>query len=158
MAAHKGVARLASLYATLERMRSVELRAAATAVEDVACAAAIAATVRGSQIENARAAMATGRRDEWQVAETMRSVLEVRMKRLAVLRAEREADLDAAVAAHRASRLEMEQMERVVERRQAMTRLEDGRRAQAESDDRFASRRSWERPKMLREADEEPLM
>ncbi len=144
MAARKGVARLAELYAMVEQMRSMELRAAANAVEDIACALAIAATVRGSQIADARAALAGGQREEWQVAETARGVVEAQIARLATLRVQREATLDEAVAAHRASRLEMQQMERIVERRRAVLLVEEDRRAQVESDDRFASRRAWE--------------
>jgi hypothetical protein len=122
------------------------------------CAASIAKVVRESQVADARAAMATGQREAWQVAETTRGVVEARMARLARVRIEREAALDEAVSTHRASRLDMEQMESVVERRRAMAMLEAGRRAQMESDDRFASRRAWERPKMLQASNEEPLM
>jgi hypothetical protein len=143
MAARKGVARLASLYGMMERMRSLELRVAAGAVDDVVCSAAIAATVRESQIAEARAAMASGRREDWQVAETTRGVIEARMVRLAALRAEREAALERAVAEHQVSRLNMEQMDRVVGRARAQMSAEEDRRVQAESDDRFASRRAW---------------
>ena len=83
MAARKGVARLASLYGMMERMRSLELRVAAGAVDDVVCLAAIAATVRENQIADARAAMASGRREDWQVAQTTRGVIEARMVRIA---------------------------------------------------------------------------
>jgi len=143
MAAQKSFARLATLYAMMERMRSVELRVAAGAVEDVVCSAAIAATVRENQIADGRVAMASGRRDEWQVAQTARAVVEARMVRLATLRAEREIALEKAVQMHRASRLKMEQMDRVVDRTRTHLSLEESRRSQAESDDRFASRRAW---------------
>ena len=143
MAARKGVARLASLYGMMERMRSLELRVAAGAVDDVVCLAAIAATVRESQIADARAAMASGRREDWQVAQTTRGVIEARMVRLAALRVEREDTLDRAVAEHRVSRLNMEQMDRVLERSRVQMSAEEDRRSQAESDDRFASRRAW---------------
>jgi hypothetical protein len=143
MAAQKSVARLALLYGMMERMRSVELRVAAGAVEDVACSAAIARKVRENQIAEGRAAMANGRREAWQVAETTRGVNEARIVRLAMLRAEREIILEQAVQVHRASRLNMEQMDRVVDRARTQAEMENGRRLQAESDDRFASRRAW---------------
>ena len=145
MAARKGVARLASLYGMTERVRSVELRVAAGAVEAVACSVAIAATVRERQITEARTAMANGRREEWQVAETTRGVVEAGIVRLAKLRVEREAVLEDAVQRHRISRLNMEQMDRVVDRARAQETLQESRRSQAESDDRFASRRAWKR-------------
>jgi hypothetical protein len=147
MAARKGVARLASLYGMMERMRSVELRVAAVAVADVVCSAAVAATLRESQIADARAAMATGCREEWQVAETTRGVIETRMVRLAALRVECQDALDEAVAVHRVSRMNMEQMNRVLERSRAELMGDESRRAQAESDDRFAARLAWERSK-----------
>jgi hypothetical protein len=143
MAAKKGVARLASLYGMMEQMRSVELRTAASAVEDVVCSAAIAATVRESQITEARTAMATGHREDWQVAETARSVVEARIVRLATIRAERESAMEEAALRHRVSRLAMEQMDRVVDRARLQEAMQEGRRSQAESDDRFASRRAW---------------
>ena len=143
MATQKGVVRLASLYTMMERMRSVELRVAAGAVEDVAYSAAIAATARESQIADARAAMSTGRREEWQVAETTRAVVEARIVRLAKLQAEREIILADAALRHRMSRLNMEQMDRVVDRNRTQAGRREERRLQAESDDRFASRRAW---------------
>lgn len=143
MAAQKGVVRLASLYGMMERLRSVELRAAAGAVEDVACSAAIAADVREGQIMDARTAMATGSREEWQVAETTRGVVEARIERLEKLRAERAAAFEDAAHRHRISRVKMEQMDRVVDRSRAREAVQQGRRSQAESDDRFASRRAW---------------
>ncbi len=148
MAAQKGVARLASLYGMIERMRSVELRAAAGEVEDVACSAAIAATVRESQIADARAAIATGCREDWQVAETTRGVVEARIVRLATMRAEREAALAKAAQRHRMSRLTMEQMDSVVDRARMQEAIQEDRRSQAESDDRFASRRAWTRSRV----------
>ena len=145
MAAKMGVDRMAAVYGMLEQMRSVELRAATIAVEDVACSAAIAATLRESQIAGAREAMATGCREEWQISETARGVIEARMDRLARVRAEREAALIQAQRVHRESRLSMEQIQRVVDQARLQLSMEETRRTQAESDDRFASRRAWSR-------------
>ena len=143
MAAQKGIARLATLYGTIERMRSLELLVAAEAVDDVACSAAIAATVRRGQVADARAAMASGRREEWQVAETTRSVVEARIMRLNALRKERETTLAEASERHRISRMNMEQMDRAAERKRTLDAMQEDRSSQAESDDRFASRRAW---------------
>ena len=153
MATQKGVVRLASLYTMMERMRSVELRVAAGAMEDVAYSAAIAATARESQIADARAAMSTGRREEWQVAETTRAVVEARIVRLAKLQAEREIILADAALRHRMSRLNMEQMDRIVDRTRSQEGVLEDRRLQAESDDRFASRRAWMRTKLAADSE-----
>ena len=143
MAAQKSVARLATLYGMIERMRSVELSIAAGAVQDAACAAAIASTTRAGHIDNGRSAMATGQREEWQVAETSRGVVETRIVRLATVRKECEGTLLDAEVRHHASRMDMERMHRVVEVARTRAAMREDRRAQSESDDRFASRRAW---------------
>jgi hypothetical protein len=57
--------------------------------------------------------------------------------------AERRVALEAAVEAHLASRVEARQVEGLLERVRVREKREAERRAQAESDDRFLSRRSW---------------
>lgn len=136
--------RLASLYATLERIRSAELRVAESEVDDAAFSAAIAGAASENQRDTSRQALASGEREEWQIAETARSAIEMRIVRLARLRIECEATRDAAVMRHRLSRLQVEQMDSVAERRQAREALEETRQQQAESDDRFAARRAWQ--------------
>ena len=147
MAATKSLARIAKVYGLVERMRSLELRMAADAVSEVEFAAAVAAATRYNQVAGARAALVAGNREEWSVAEVTLRVEEIRMQRLAELRVKREAKLAEAVSLHRESRLEMEQMERVVELKRAAAAIEEGRRTQAMADDRFASRSAWKRMK-----------
>ena len=151
MQAQKGLVRIASLYAMLERMRSVEVLIANGAVEDVLCAEAIAATIRENQIADGRDALARECREDWQVAETTLRVIDLRIDRLQQVRAEREADLAEAARALRASRLEMEQMERIVEKTRLQARLEESRRTQATADDRFASRSIWMERRQVRD-------
>ena len=153
MAVQRGLGRLATLYAMMERMRSMEVQVALGAVEDVMCSAAIAATIRAGQIEDARDALATGRREAWQVAETTRGVLDRRIDRLQTERAECEAALAEASRVHRASRLDMEQMQRMVDRTRTQTMLEESRRVQGESDDRFASRSAWMEVQRVQESE-----
>lgn len=149
MAARKGIDRLASLYGMMEQIRSVELRAATIAVEDAACSTTIALTLRESQIASAREAMATGRREEWQISETARVAVEARIDQLAKTRTDRENARAEAHQIHRQSRLDMEQMERVVAQARVQVAIEVTRRTQAESDDRFASRRAWSRTRRI---------
>lgn len=143
MALHRGLERIASLYRMMERIHAIEVQNANGAVEDLLCAVAIATTMRASQIEDARDALATGWREGWQVAETTRGVIDRRMDQLHQIRAEREAELAEASRVHNESRLEMEQMERVVEKTRALAAVVESRRVQADSDDRFASRSAW---------------
>lgn len=147
MAVKSSAVRLATLYATIERMRSVELRMAESAVDEALCAAAIAAAVRESQQGNLRDALASGLREEWRIAETAGAANDIRIARLAALRATQETARDEAVMRHRLSRVELEQMDSVVERRRKGETTQQARKEQASSDDRFASRRAWERMK-----------
>ncbi len=141
----KSLRRIAKVYGLVERMHSLELRVAADALNDVLCATAVAAATRYQQASSAREALVLGRREEWAVAEVTRTVEEIRMTRLAELRTQREAKVAEAAVVHRASRLQMEQMERVVERKRAVAAIDEGRKTQAMADDRFASRAAWSR-------------
>lgn len=147
MAAKSSAMRLAALYSTVERIRSLELRMAESEVDDAVRAAAIAAAIRDSQKANLRDALAAGQRDEWRIAETAASANEIRIARLAALRVKQEAARDEALVRHRLSRLQVEQMESLVERRRERESREVTLQEQAASDDRFASRRAWERMK-----------
>ena len=147
MAAKSSAMRLATLYATVERIRSVELRMAESEVDDAVCAAAIADAVRESQQRSMRDALASGRRDEWRIAQTANAANETQIARLAVLRVKQEALRDEAVVRHRASRLQVEQMDSLVVRSRERESREETLQAQAESDDRFASQRAWDRMK-----------
>jgi hypothetical protein len=144
----KGAERVAKLYALVERLRAVELKVAAGDVDEAACRIAMAIVHRETEVGNARDAIASGLRDEWHVAETTRKRLESRLRRLAELRAEREAVLGEAAARHRASQLNKDQIEGVLARQKHSAVVESGRRTQIESDDRFASREAWKRMKL----------
>lgn len=145
MAARKGLSRLTIAYSRMEQMRSLERRVAAGAVDEVACREAIATAAREGHLYAARTAMAVGDREEWTIAETTRGAVEGSIERLAALRVAREETLAEAVAEHRASRLQLEQMERLLERRRTADAVEDGRRQQMGADDRYAARMAWGR-------------
>ncbi len=57
---------------------------------------------------------------------------------------------DTAQTTHKASRLQSEQVGRVIERLRQVQLEEDGRRAQADMDDRFAARAAWTMAKQRR--------
>jgi hypothetical protein len=137
--------RLARVYAMVEQTRSLERRVAANAVEDAACAVAIAAAVYEAQVRGGREALAQGERAEWMIAETTREMAERRITRLRAARAECDAALELAAEAHHESRLRMEQMERLLASDEDRQRVEQARQEQAVSDDRFGSRMAWKR-------------
>jgi hypothetical protein len=140
-----GAARLARLYRKVEQMRSVERRVAAMHLDDVEVAASMARSAWERELGGGRAALARGDREGWTVAELAGLRLTANLERLAQLRVKREVVLLEAAERHDESRLKMEQVEKLVERRRAEAALEAGRREQAGADDRFGSRLAWVR-------------
>ncbi len=138
MGGARGWKRLATVYGLVEQMRSVELRAAAGAVEAVEAALRLEAAKLTGQGARGGKAFADGDGVDWAVGETTREYAVARMERLREMKAEREEVLDAAMAAHRASRVQVEQIESVLERAARTAAEEETRRAQAVADDRYA--------------------
>lgn len=77
------------------------------------------------------------------MAETQQESAELRRRRLEQIRLEREELNDAAREQYVASRLKREQMKRVFDDIASRMEIEEGRRTQACSDDRFLARRRW---------------
>jgi hypothetical protein len=127
----------------VEQIRSLQLRAAAVEVAQVVQAEAHEADVRRRQTAEGHDALTQGDHDGWLAASAQTDAAEMRQRRLEPLYQAREAFRLQANAVHQASRLRLEQMEGIVERTQARQTLEDERRAQAASDDRFLSRKMW---------------
>ncbi len=135
--------RLVTLYALLERMRAAEAALAQAAVNEVHAA-------RAGEIERYRTGVREGRAAMLADDATARTVsladedgAAMRWNRLAPLQLAREKAQAAALEVYRASRLETEQMRSVVDRQRALEAIADGRRTQAEADDRYGSRRGW---------------
>ncbi len=135
----------------MEQMRSVELRLAAGAVDEVERATLLETRQQAVQWMRGRAAAVEGDRSEWAIAETTREYGEGRILRLREMKAEREEALGLAVAAHQQSRVRMEQMKSVVERAALARMREETRKAQAASDDRYAGQ-AWMRGKVRRDS------
>ena len=79
----------------------------------------------------------------WEMAETHREGAGWRRRLLEQIRSEREMLSDAAREQYVTSRLKSEQMKRLAEGLAARAEIEEGRRVQAASDDRFLARRRW---------------
>lgn len=137
--------RLATLYALLEQARSVELQQAAAGVRQIERAEAQERLVALEQARDGREALLSG--DDWGrwVARVEGAAPEARMRRLAELRGERERMRLEALKAQRASRVSADQMKDVALKAQTQEAEKERRRVQAQSDDRFASRREWQR-------------
>lgn len=146
-----GLKRLAKLYEMVENLHAMRVRAAAGAVEEVERAAAQLHMVSRDEASQGRAGLARGSRVESISTERTAGADAIRRGLLGRMRAERIMVHESALAAHRMSRIELRQMDRIVERIQEKIDIETERRAQGTSDDRFLSRREWMKAKELRE-------
>ena len=136
----RGLKRVAALYAMVERVRAVELRAAALAVDEADEALRELAQARGIEASAARAGLERGSRVETLSMEQVRASEQGLSIRLVGLRAERAGLYERALAAHRESGTELEQLRRLLAREAELVRVTEERREQAAADDRFLSR------------------
>jgi hypothetical protein len=135
--------RLATLYAAVEEMHSVELQRMTAAVRETQQAIGAAQEIARSARMDGRAALLGGDRVCWTMAETRQETAAWRRRGLEQIRVEREELSDAAREQYVASRLKREQIKRVLDDIAARLEIEEGRRVQAASDDRFLARRRW---------------
>jgi hypothetical protein len=135
--------RLVTLYAAVEEMHSSELQRKAAAVREAQQAIGIEQEVARSARNDGRAALLVGDQVSWVMAESQKETAGWRRQRLEQIRLEREELNEAAREQYVASRLKREQMKRVCDDIAARMEIEEGRRSQAASDDRFLARRRW---------------
>jgi hypothetical protein len=135
--------RLASLYAAVEEMHLTELQRMTAAVLEAKQAIGVEQEVVRSARGDGRGALSVGDRLGWLTAETQQETAAWRWKGLEQIRVEREELNDAAREQYVASRLRREQIRRVFDDIAARTEIEEGRRMQGASDDRFLARRRW---------------
>lgn len=134
---------MAALYGVVERMDSIELQRAMSVVREAERAIERQRTIVHAAGLDGRAALVKGDRMGWSLAETQQEVSAWRARRLEEVRVEREALNEAAREVYAASRLKSEQMNRVVEGVAKRVEMEEERRFQATTDDRFLSRKLW---------------
>ena len=137
--------RLVTLYGLVERARAAEAALAQAAVNEVHAARNAEMVRYGTGVENGRAAMLAEDAAARTVALAEEGSAAALWGRLAPLQLAREKATIEALEAYRVSRLETEQMRSVADRERTLQALAMGRRAQAEADDRYSSRREWMR-------------
>jgi hypothetical protein len=139
----KTLQRLATLYAAVEEMHSIELQRMTAAVRETQQAIGVEQEVARSARTDGRGALLTEDRVGWMMAESQQETAAWRRRRLEQIRAERERLNDAAREQYVACRMKREQMKRVLEGIGVRMDTEEGRRTQAASDDRFLARQRW---------------
>jgi hypothetical protein len=135
--------RLVTLYAAVEEMHSTELQRKVAAVREAQQAIGIEQEVARSARIDGRGALLEGDRVSWMMAQSQQETAGWRRGRLEQIRLEREELSEAAREQYVASRLKREQIKRVFDDINALMEIEEGRRLQAASDDRFLARRRW---------------
>ena len=146
--------RIASLYAAVEEMHSAELKRMTAAVRETQQAIGAVQEVAQAARADGRTALLEGDRPCWMMSETHQETAAWRRRGLERIRVEREKLNDAALEQYVASRLKREQIKRVFEDIAARMEIEEGRRIQAASDDRFLARRRWTDAREKRRDDE----
>jgi hypothetical protein len=147
--------RLAALYAAVEEMHSAELQRVTSALREAQHAIGGEMDVARSARGERRRALITGDDVGRMMAETRRETAELRGHALEQIRREREELNDRARKQYVASRLKREQMERVFDDIAARMGIEEGRRMQAVSDDRFLALKRWTNAQQRMRGDEE---
>jgi hypothetical protein len=135
--------RLVTLYAAVEEMHLAELQRMTAAVSEAQEAIRVEREAARSASVNIREALLAGDRVSWTMAETQQEIAASRQRTLQQIRTGREELSDAATEQYVASRLKREQIERVFHDIAARKEIEEGRRLQAISDDRFLARSRW---------------
>jgi hypothetical protein len=135
--------RLASLYGLVEDARSAEMRRAVVQLAEVEDAIATQESMLWMANAFGRGALEKGDRFGWRQAGTNATLAVWSSEQLEVIREERDAMSEAAKQRYRASRIEAQQMSKLLENVTREADLIEGRRAQALADDRFLSRRRW---------------
>jgi hypothetical protein len=135
--------RLVSLYGVVEEMHSAELQRMTAAVREAQQAIEIQQQVSRSARFDGRDALMVEDRMGWEIAETQAESAGWKRRRLEQIRSERQVLSDAAREQYVASRLKSEQMKRLSQGVAVKAEIEEGRRVQAASDDRFLARRRW---------------
>jgi hypothetical protein len=135
--------RLVNLYDVVEQMHSAELQRMMLTVREVEQSIEVQRSAVNLAGLEGRGALMTGDHIGRLAAETQREVAGWMCERLEKIRLEREALREAAKEQYAASRLKSEQMKRVVEGLTGQAKIEEDRRMQAATDDRYLSRRRW---------------
>jgi hypothetical protein len=135
--------RLATLYGLVQDARLAEMRSAMVLLAEVEEAIATQESMLWMANAFGRGALEQGDRFGWKQAGMHATLAVWSGERLEVIREERDALSETAKQRYRASRVQAEQMDKLLEHATRQAELIEGRRLQAITDDRFLSRRRW---------------
>ena len=140
----RGLQRIAAVYAAMNHAQSLSLEEASGALREAESRIDQQRSQMGRTSAAGRAALVAGEHEEWKIHESQNQFTELNTESLVELRRRREALLFEAAEGYRAASMRLEQMESVVREVRSQMQTDVNRRAQRESDDRFAARRWWQ--------------
>jgi heme exporter protein D len=135
--------RLATLYGLVQDARSAEMRRAIGLLAEVEEAIATQESMLWMANAFGRGALEQGDRFGWKQAGTNATLAVWSCEQLETIREERDALSETAKQRYRESRIQAEQMSKLLEHASRQAELIEGRRTQSIADDRFLSRRRW---------------
>lgn len=135
--------RLAALYVAVEEMHSTELqRVTAAVLRTKSAMESERESIRSARLDG-HGALAEGQHVNWVMSQARQESAAWRVQKLEEIRLRREELLRRAQEQYVASRLKREQIQRVFDDIEERIEIEEERRAQSISDDRFLARKRW---------------
>jgi hypothetical protein len=147
--------RLVNLYAVVEDMHLMDLQRMTATVREAEQAIVAELDVAKSARMGGREALIAEDRAGWLMSEIQQATAGWRRQRLEQIRLQREHLNYEARRQYMESRLKREQMKSVFDEIATRTEIEEGRRTQTASDDRFLARRRWTNAKQEIRVNEE---
>ncbi len=135
--------RIRSLYGVMTHVRELALHHAGAAVHEAETYIAEQKAMVKRLSEESLIALDGGDSQGWQMYESQRTFMQRDATRLVALRDEREAETEAAKQLYQEQRMQLEQIESVVDGLRLKMAVAHSRREQQDSDDRFLMRQRW---------------
>jgi hypothetical protein len=135
--------RMTALYAAVEDIHSSELQRMTASVREAHQAISLEQEVMQAARVDGRGALLTGDRESWVLAGSQQETSTWRRGRLEQIRLLREKLNQEAREQLVSSRMKKEQMKQVFENLAGQLDIDEGRKVQAASDDRFLARARW---------------
>ena len=135
--------RMTALYAAVEDMHSNELRQMTAALTEAQRAIGSEQNAILAARLNGRGALLTGDQENWIIAGNQQAASTRRRQRLEQIRQVREQLSDVAREQLVLSRQKTEQMKQILDDLSLQLDIDEGRKIQAASDDRFLARARW---------------
>jgi hypothetical protein len=141
--------KIEAVYSLVEELDSIALRQATAKMHEADAAIREQLVHMRAARNTAHAALGSGNRENWALAEVQRTLADETRQRLESLKVQRAVAVAEARVLHQASRMRREQVKSVVEGSMNTEKVLEGRQTQAIADDRFLSRMHWNKLRLV---------